>query len=86
MNNPLPHFSPQLIEQMKQPITMQIDVTEALGLLGTLQLALRHPVFKKRPTAKFIEAFARSLQETIVKKAPGLEFLCEAGWKEEFDR
>jgi hypothetical protein len=86
MKDNLPPLNPVTAEQMKLPIEMHIDVLEGLSLLGALQLSLRHPNFKKTTTAKFIDAFARSLQETIVKKAPGLEFLCEAGWNERFDR
>lgn len=68
------------------PIQIQsFTVGEGVALLGTLQLALRHPGFRARPTAKWIEEFARALQKAIVSKAPKLAFLCEAGWNKRFD-
>ena len=73
-------------EQCKQIITITIPVTEALGLLGTIQLALRHPQFAQKPTAQWAKRFGESLSEEITSKAPKLKFLCDAGWHKKFDR
>lgn len=73
-------------QQCEQEITMTLKVYEALGLLATLQLALRHPNFHRQPTAVWIKQYAEDLQKQIVSKAPKLRFLCDAGWNPKFDR
>lgn len=67
-------------------IKLEITVAQGLHMLATMQLAFRHPRFKTSPTAKATEPLARKLQEAIVKAEPSLSFICEAGWKERFDR
>lgn len=71
--------------QCELPVEIKINTMQALALLGTCQLALRHPGFAKRPTSKWIDAFARDLQKLITTNAPGLAFLCDAGWNKRFD-
>ena len=83
MSNPLDKKTER---DMEKPLRIEIKVSEGLALLSTLQLAMRHPDFKKTPTYQWIDAFAHSLQKGITDLAPGLTFLCEAGWNERFDR
>lgn len=69
---------------MEMPITVQMEVLDAVSLIGALQLVLRHPEFRKRPTAKFVEGWTRQLQEHI-SLTPVLAELLELGWNPAFD-
>ncbi len=82
----MPPLDRQTTLDMEKPLRIEMKTSEGLALLATLQLALRHPEFKKKPTAQWIKMFADGLQKGICQQAPGLTFLCDAGWKEEFDR
>ena len=66
-------------------LKFELGLIEAVGLLGTLQLALRHPEFKKRPTGKWIKTFAEQLEHAIVEKDHSLAMVCAAGWLKKFD-
>ncbi len=54
--------------------------------IGTSQLALRHPAFKKRPTARFAKQFGEDLEKEIVRLDPKLAMAAAAGWNPKFDR
>lgn len=73
-------------EQKELPVRIEINTMQALGLLGTVQLALRHPRFPRQQTGIWARRFAQDLQGQIVKNAPGLAFICDAGWQKDFDR
>lgn len=47
----MPDLDPVTLAQMEEKLRLELTVLEALSLLGTLQLALRHPEFRKQPTA-----------------------------------
>lgn len=49
----------------QRPVIIEIDLTHMIGIIGLLQLALRHPEARKRPTAKMVERFVLNLIEQI---------------------
>ena len=62
-------------------IVLELTGIEALGILGELQLALRHPSNKNTLPAHAARGVARYLDAEIRKIAPGLAPILDAGWK-----
>lgn len=65
------------------PVTLEIDVGAAVGLIGQLQLALRHPA-NTGPTAKEAERFVRKLID-VIADTPVIRRGLEAGFSPEND-
>lgn len=82
----LPPLDNETLEQMKQPLRLELTMADGLALLATMQLALRHPKFKKTPTAASMDILARSIQKALSDRVPKIAMLCEAGWNERFDK
>ena len=53
------------LREWQRPIIIQTDMTNVMGLLGMVQLALRHPQAKSMPTARLVERFIVDLIERI---------------------
>jgi hypothetical protein len=65
-------------------IDLHLSGTQAMCLLGQLQLACRHPQ-NRGPTRQVAEEVARDLQ-VAVSITPALAGVAEAGWHEEYDQ
>jgi hypothetical protein len=59
--------------------------SEAFFLLGTLQLAMRHPQFSEHEAAsRFIRGLAEEIEQRI-GKTPALREVAARGWQKQFD-
>jgi len=67
-----------------EPIHISLNGLEALMVLGSLQLACRHPAYQGM-TRDFIDQFARGLAERLSVIGPEIAAICEAGFNPEFD-
>lgn len=73
----------QLLGEMP-PCHMMLLGLDMLGLLGQLQLALRHPG-NRGASSQHARKLAEAIETRIVEASPGLRDLCAAGWDERFD-
>lgn len=70
---------------MAAPLTpIMISGPDMLCLLGTIQLALRHPK-NNGPSSQVARVFAEQLEKRIVEASPGMAELCKAGWDPAMD-
>lgn len=68
-----------------EPIKVEIrDLLTALSVVGSIQLAVRHPLYTGI-TREAAERFARCLQAVIADSYPQLKELMENGWNPEYD-
>src|SRR5271169_4810799 len=69
------------------PWLAAVDFNEAslIALVGTLQLALRHPKFAQGPTAAWVRQFAHDLIKSIPEDRPYLKKVAEMGFNTSFD-
>lgn len=65
-------------------VYLEIDAFSAFALVGTMQLALRHPG-NVGHVAERMRDLARSIQEMLGKIDPLVERMCERGWHSCFD-
>ena len=65
-------------------LTLEFTVSQAIGLLATLQLAHRHPRFQG-PTQKSMYQLALLLQAQLEKCGPATMRLCAYGWDPDED-
>jgi len=65
-------------------VELTMDPMTAWCVLGSLQLALRHPGHKGA-SAKIAERFARAIQASIAPPGTELGRLAERGWHAVFD-
>lgn len=76
-------------EEMKRwgdrPLRLDIDITTCLGMIGALQLALRHPGFQKRPSADVVRKLVFAFIRQIPPDYPALKKLMELGFHQRFD-
>jgi hypothetical protein len=68
----------------QRTITVQYNTIQALGLLGTLQLALRHPRLEG-PTSRYMRELATHLEMFLAECGPATKRLCACGWNPEDD-
>lgn len=74
-----------IMQSMHGPIQIELTPIQAAAVLGTLQLALRHPRHIG-PSAQIVRDIAGLLQaELQMQNAAILPYL-NAGWHEEVDR
>jgi hypothetical protein len=69
----------------ERPIIIHTDVVTAVTLVGTLQLALRHPEFKKRPTWGTVRNFVDSLIQALSKDDQGFREFLKLGDHPDYD-
>jgi hypothetical protein len=62
------------------PIKLDLSAQEAIEIVGTIQLALRHPAYRQHDIAAHMALFAVSLETEIVRLAPELAPVLAAGW------
>lgn len=70
------------------PQTFRVEATvfDLFRIVGTLQLAWRHPGLDDRQR-DVIERFARQLQEQMTSpETPEIALVLEQGWNREYDR
>lgn len=48
-----------------RPVVIEMDITTAVGMIGALQLALRHPGFRNRPTARAVRGTLDQLIDAL---------------------
>jgi len=75
---------PDVEDLSKQRVPIEIDMVTAICIIGSIQLALRHPKHNG-PSAQIAHDFARDLQKIVVEKFPAAAFTLEAGWNPDFD-
>lgn len=71
-------------ESISNDINFVISKYEAFCLVSSVQLACRHPQYKKRQLASVSETIAKTLQNTIAPQGI-LAAVLEAGWDESLD-
>jgi hypothetical protein len=66
--------------------TFQLHLTpaQAMALLGTIQLALRHPA-NVGPTARAMRDLALMIENWLQDCGPAVKKLCELGWNPDED-
>lgn len=69
----------------ERPLVIDLDITSALAICGALQLALRHPGFAARPSAKQVRAVVNSIEQQIPAEFTGLKKLITLGFHQRFD-
>jgi hypothetical protein len=72
----------------RMPQTFHVEATlfDLFRIVGTLQLAWRHPALDDRQR-EVIERFARQLQEQMTTpETPEIALTLEQGWRREYDR
>ena len=67
-----------------ETIAIEFTLPQAMGLLGTLQLAMRHPKFNG-PTSETMRNLANVLEAGLHNCGPATARLCELGWNPEED-
>lgn len=75
---------PGIEKLSEERVPIEIDMVTAICLIGSVQLASRHPK-NVGPSARISQDFARDLQKIVVEKFPAAEFILEAGWNPDFD-
>ena len=76
--------SAELIAAEDVKLNVDLYVPLAFMLLGTIQLALRHPDVPPTPR-EHMTLFARGLHELLAKHGTGIGEICEMGWNSMFD-
>jgi hypothetical protein len=71
-------------ELLKTDFGITLDVLSALSVIGTIQLASRHPNYTG-PSRAVAIAFALELQEKVAEIAPSMEVILSMGWNPAFD-
>lgn len=62
-----------------------MSVSQALSIIGTIQLASRHPSAGLSPSIQEAFRFARHLQDRVADRSPELGKFLERGWHRVFD-
>lgn len=73
------------MREFNHPIILQLDITSAMVFCGALQLALRHPGFAGRPSAKACQQIVDQLALSIPEQFEGLKELIRLGGDPYFD-
>jgi hypothetical protein len=66
-------------------VQLTLDGQAALSLLGTLQLALRHPQNIGR-TSEAMRGFAQEIQTALAELGPATKQLAAMGWNPDYDQ
>jgi hypothetical protein len=74
----------EMKDRTQETITMQYTAPQAMGLLGTLQLALRHPA-NRGATSTQMRLLAHTLEQWLSEFGPAIKELCQLGWNPEAD-
>lgn len=67
-------------------IVLQLDIATLLGVVGALQLALRHPQFAQRPSALQVRALIMDLEKQIPAEFPAIKKIINLGFHPRFDQ
>ncbi|HTU18534.1 MAG TPA: hypothetical protein VMG10_10780 [Gemmataceae bacterium] len=67
------------------PLLVELSPTQAVSIIGIIQLACRHPGTRGSASRETAEAFARLMQASLERRSPDLGRLVERGWHEVFD-
>ena len=73
----------EAVRSFGRPIMLEMGAGLAVGLIGTIQLACRHPRFTGE-TRRMVEGMARELQRDLEAVNPAFRLL-ERGWHPVFD-
>ncbi len=63
-------------------MTLELDLTGVLAIIGNLQLALRHPE-NKGPTSKIVRNMVRLMAKIVHEKVPDLDPRVIEEWRKE---
>jgi hypothetical protein len=64
--------------------SLKLTANEAMGLLGTIQLAVRHPNYGETARDAMTEIAAR-IERWLSKVGPSMAELCARGWNPDHD-
>lgn len=73
----------QVLGEWKCPL--ELDITTLLAVAGGLQLALRHPGAKRRPSGKVLRQLVDELIAAIPESAPATKRVAYMGDEPEYD-
>jgi hypothetical protein len=62
----------------------KIDILTALSIIGSIQLALRHPAYTG-PSAELARRIASDLEIWLEQVAPDVAAIASMGWNPDFD-
>jgi predicted fused transcriptional regulator/phosphomethylpyrimidine kinase len=68
-----------------QPVQIEMSKADVFALIGTVQLAGRHPNAKDSPSIQASLGLARQLIDAIAANDPDLRMLCNMGFEKQFD-
>ena len=74
----------EMDSEKSRTITIEYSVVQAMGLLGTLQLALRHPK-NTGATSRYMRELARHIEAFLSECGPATARLCKLGWDQAED-
>lgn len=72
-------------KQFGKPVLWQMDITSAVILTATLQLALRHPTFAGTPTAAIVRGHCLRFKDSLPPALAATKRLIELGFDEKHD-
>jgi hypothetical protein len=75
----------QIIRDWQRPIILTMDITNAVGLIGVVQLALRHPVAAQSPTMQMSKQLVIDLIEKMDPEHGPLWKFLNLGFNPVFD-
>jgi hypothetical protein len=76
----------EAIRQTTPEVTVTLGVGETVTLIGVIQLALRHPLYRERPSAKGVENICRMLIDGLASRDERIRPMLEMGFDERFDQ
>ncbi len=73
------------LTQMGMTVRLRLEPSQAMALIGAVQLACAHPGFIG-PSRQVVEQMVREMEETFTKyDVPGLSEVIRRGWVREYD-
>jgi hypothetical protein len=80
-------FADEMKKVGRQPIKISLhsDVVTLVGVLGVMQLALRHPGLADVDAAKTFADWARQIELRLADFGPAIARICSMGWSPEND-
>lgn len=66
-------------------VPIHLDITSLFVVIGTLQLAMRHPQFRRTPSARSVRQIIDQLISGIPENCPASRELARLGDKPEYD-
>jgi hypothetical protein len=67
-------------------VRLTADAPSLMGILGIMQMALRHPSVADFPAGKHFAEWARAIELRLGELGPATARICSMGWSRENDR